>query len=201
MAVYNTTFFDPAGEQNLAPGNEFVDHVFNPPNHIPGDHFVRVVAKFGQVFVPTPRHRTDLALSIDAPVTLCALVKPGQHLSDRVQGTLDRQAGGHHRPQPLLVAVTPHDDDRFGVPAAWIAEMGNAQVALRGQPTIQLEFPDTGALTLFRRAEVAEIRHHRLFRLERPVAGQHNHCGVGFAHIDERLICHRMGVTRAVVGR
>ncbi len=42
--------------KNLAPGNEFVDHVFNPPNHIPGDT-VRVVAKFGQV-VPTPRHRT-----------------------------------------------------------------------------------------------------------------------------------------------
>ena len=60
-------------------------------------------------------------------------VKTRQHTGDGVQNFVNGfvRATGYQGRQPVVVAVAPHDDDRFGRPSGRVAEMGDPKIAVR----------------------------------------------------------------------
>jgi hypothetical protein len=61
--------------------------------------------------------------------------------------------------------------------------MRDPKITIRRQTAVQLDLPETCALTLLRCAEVEKVSQHRLFRLERSIANQHHHTRVSFVDI------------------
>ena len=72
------------------------------------------------------------------------LVKASQHAGDGVQYDLDGLVGlaaCDHGRQPVVVAIPPHDDDRFGGTSGGVVEMRDPEIAARRQTAVQLDFP------------------------------------------------------------
>jgi len=83
------------------------------------------------------------------------VVKPRQHFRDVPELILHTAALCHQRGQPARVGVAAHDDDGFSGPSGGVAEMRDAQVGLRRQPTVE---QDLAAQACSRRSAVLKSR-------------------------------------------
>jgi hypothetical protein len=123
----------------------------------------------------------------DHLVPFILLVKTGQHVGDTVEHTPDRLAWllmCHYRRQSVLIAISAHDDDRFGRRTGRVGEGCDSKLTIGRQPTVELEFPQACALALLGCAEIKKVGQQRLFRLEWSVANQNDYTRVCFAHIN-----------------
>ncbi len=113
QAAHNTTFLiRPANKTSRPETNLRRPCVQSAESH-PETTFVRVVAKFAR-FSCQRRATAPTRLGIDTGYAV--LVKPGQHLSDRVQAPSTGRPAVTITP-PLLVAVTPRMTTTGSAPA------------------------------------------------------------------------------------
>ncbi len=93
----------------------------------------------------------------------------------------------HQRGQPARVGVAAHDDDGFSGPSGGVAQMRDAQVGLRRQPTVEQDLAGAGLLAAVDGAEVQEVGCNGFLRLVRLIGDEHDDTGVCFVYFEYGL--------------
>jgi hypothetical protein len=113
-------------------------------------------------------------------------MKTCQHVRDLRKVIHHSGTAFHLRGQSARVGIAAHDDNGFSGTSGGVAQVRDAEIAVRRQPMIEFDLADAGSLAASGGAEIQERGRNRFLRLVRLVTGEHDDTRMCFVHFEIR---------------